>query len=702
MAGVGKTTLAKALYNQLLLGGSFKESCFLVNCREVCQTTQGLASLQQKLLNDILTSKNPVKVDNVDKGIKWIRARLLYTKVLVAIDDLDHRKQFEYLVGPFASGSVVIITTRDEEMLDKIGVEPRYRYRVYELDDDKSLTLFNHHAFGNAVPNSSFMVMTKEILGRAGGLPLALEVFGSYLYTRPEVGWKSFVKKLQQIPDSTIQQRLLICLDALESDDPMLKEIFLDIACFLVGLGMRSVVELLKTYYSDVDYKIGILKKRCLLTVDDSNKLRMHDLLLDMGRDVSRNNSPKQPEKHSRLWAVEDIHDVLKKHKGTEVIECIIPCDIEQGDSLNRVPFKISTETFKRMVNLRFLFLTDVDIIGSFEQTFEDLRWLLWDECPLTEFPSDFYPQKLVSLALPESKMRTMWGLNKVFENLKDLDMSHSCDLTATPDFTRLPCLETLKLMNCKSLEEVHISVGTLGKLVCLSLPGCVKLKRLPHTLCNLSALKVLDINICESLEALPVELGNIKSLEEFIASGLSSVSILPDSIGRLSNLVMLSLRENGNLETLPDTICNLSALKVLNIDNCTGLRALPKELGKMESLKHLSMSGLNLSEIPNSIGNLHELVVLLLSDNENLRNLPHSICSLRSLEALYISGCKKLDILPENFGDLTKSEELYDEYAWIKYCESGYYSNYFKPMPLFYAGMRELYSETEPCCIII
>ena len=96
------------------------------------------------------------------------------------------------------------------------------------------------------------------------------------------------------------------------------------------------------------------------------------------------------------------------------MIECIIPCDIEQGDSLNRVPFKISTETFKRMVNLRFLFLTDVDIIGSFEQTFEDLRWLLWDECPLTEFPSDFYPQKLVSLALPESKMRTMWGLNKV------------------------------------------------------------------------------------------------------------------------------------------------------------------------------------------------------------------------------------------------------------------------------------------------
>lgn len=39
----------------------------------------------------------------------------------------------------------------------------------------------------------------------------------------------------------------------------------------------------------------------------------MHYLLRDMPREVSSNNLPNEPQKHSRLWGVEDIRDVLKK-----------------------------------------------------------------------------------------------------------------------------------------------------------------------------------------------------------------------------------------------------------------------------------------------------------------------------------------------------------------------------------------------------
>ncbi|XP_063938296.1 TMV resistance protein N-like [Daucus carota subsp. sativus] len=414
MGGVGKTTLAKALYNQLLQG-NFQGFSFLANVRETSGTTIGITSLQQQLINDVLKSKTIVQVHNVDQGTSIIRARISLIKVLVVIDDLEHHKQYESLVEPFDSGSLVIITTRHEELLDSVEVEPRYRFMVNELDNAESLTLFTRHAFRNTKPNKTLMVLTKEILRHAGGLPLALEVFGSYLYKRPEIGWQYFVEKLRQrITNSTIQQRLVISLDALESDDPMLKKMFLDIACFFIGRIKEDVVNIMETYYLYADHNIDILRKRSLLTINSKNQIGMHDLLRDIGREVSCNNSPDEPGKHSRLWASKDVFNVLKNHKGTEAIEGII-YNFDCMDTFSNLSF--ATEAFKRMSKLRFLHLSYLNITGSFEQKLEDLRWLQWYWCPLKYFPSEFHPQKLVVLELHGSTMTEMCLL-KVFEKL--------------------------------------------------------------------------------------------------------------------------------------------------------------------------------------------------------------------------------------------------------------------------------------------
>ncbi|XP_074328451.1 disease resistance protein Roq1-like [Apium graveolens] len=155
-----------------------------------------IVSLQQQLINDVLKCKD-INVDNIGQGTKLIGTRICSTKVLVVIDDSDHHEQFKSLVKPFASGSVVIISTRNEQILDTIEVEPRYRYMVKKLDDAESLTLFTQHAFGNAKPKNSLMALCKDVLRHAGGLLLALEVFDASLYKKPEVGWKYFIEKLQ-------------------------------------------------------------------------------------------------------------------------------------------------------------------------------------------------------------------------------------------------------------------------------------------------------------------------------------------------------------------------------------------------------------------------------------------------------------------------------------------------------------------------
>jgi hypothetical protein len=50
---------------------------------------------------------------------------------------------------------------------------------------------------------------------------------------------------------------------------------------------------------------------RSLVSIDEYNRLRMHDLIQDMGREVVREVSPLEPGKRSRIWNHEDVIEVL-------------------------------------------------------------------------------------------------------------------------------------------------------------------------------------------------------------------------------------------------------------------------------------------------------------------------------------------------------------------------------------------------------
>lgn len=93
--------------------------------------------------------------------------------------------------------------------------------------------------------------------------------------------------------------------------------------------------------------------------------------------------------------------------QGTKHIEGIIPHNLYYQDSLEGVTF--TAETFRKMVNLRFLYLEKGYISESFKQTFDALRWLCWESFPLPYLPSELRLQKLIILELPHSDLRIMW-----------------------------------------------------------------------------------------------------------------------------------------------------------------------------------------------------------------------------------------------------------------------------------------------------
>ncbi|KAH9725644.1 Disease resistance-like protein DSC1 [Citrus sinensis] len=66
----------------------------------------------------------------------------------------------------------------------------------------------------------------------ADGLPLALEIMGSFLFGMRKAEWKDALDRLKYVPDQKIFEILKISYDGLQETE---KKIFLDIACFFKG-----------------------------------------------------------------------------------------------------------------------------------------------------------------------------------------------------------------------------------------------------------------------------------------------------------------------------------------------------------------------------------------------------------------------------------------------------------------------------------
>eukprot|EP00261_Vitis_vinifera_P032169 XP_019073412.1 PREDICTED: TMV resistance protein N-like [Vitis vinifera] len=114
IGGIGKTTLAKIVYNQNFY--KFEGACFLSSVSK-----RDLLQLQNELLK-ALTGPYFPSARNIYEGINMIKDRLRFRKVLVILDDIDDQAQLEFLAV--------------------------FRlYEVKELNSEEALHLFSLYAF---------------------------------------------------------------------------------------------------------------------------------------------------------------------------------------------------------------------------------------------------------------------------------------------------------------------------------------------------------------------------------------------------------------------------------------------------------------------------------------------------------------------------------------------------------------------------
>ncbi|XP_039172388.1 disease resistance protein RUN1-like [Eucalyptus grandis] len=282
MGGIGKTTLAKCIYNQL--SNKFVHVSFLPNVRETTRR-HGITYLQSQLISDILQNKS--EVSRIDDGISIIKSRFKGKKVLILLDDIDDKSQLDALAREchwFMVGSVIIVTTRNKAILDQSKFEVDYKYELKELDKVQTLLLFNRHAFRMDHSLREFEGISRDIISNMGGLPLALQVVGSYLYKKMNRQvWEDVREQLKNEPHRDVQKILQISYDALEDGN---KQNFLDIVCFFIGKERRFAMYMWEDCGLYPSQGIEELKLRCLIKMRDDGRFEMHDQLRDLGRSI--------------------------------------------------------------------------------------------------------------------------------------------------------------------------------------------------------------------------------------------------------------------------------------------------------------------------------------------------------------------------------------------------------------------------------
>uniref|UniRef100_A0A2N9FND5 TIR domain-containing protein n=1 Tax=Fagus sylvatica TaxID=28930 RepID=A0A2N9FND5_FAGSY len=452
--------------------------------------------------------------------------------------------------GWFGRGSIIIITTRDQHLLIRNEVTEEEIYKAKKLNDDEALKLFSRKAFKQDYPAEGYEVLSKKVIYYAKGLPLALEVLGSFLFHRKPDAWESALEPGQRsrlwcsehvlhvLKHSTGTEKV----ESISLSSPSKGEEHLNVEAFSKMKNLR----LLKISNVQLPHGLNYL----------SNELRF--LNWD-GYPLESMPTSFQPYKlvelimpHSRI---KQLWDGIGSSEWLKLI------------NLSNSKNLIMTPDFTRVPNLEILILKGCTRMSKIHASLGDLKRLIL------------------------------------------LDLNGCIGLKSLPYKISLESLEIFVLSGCSRLKKFPEIVGNMLRLSKLYLDGTA-IKELPLSVERLTGLTLLNLRDCKNFSSLPSEhLGNVEGLEELDVSR-TAIRELPSSIVHLKNLTALSLRGCEGLSSKssnkllpfpsipsPDTMsliwpslsvlcsltkldlsyCNLQAISKDIGLNCTSLRLLPE-----------------------------------------------------------------------------------------------------------------------------
>ncbi|XP_027157095.1 putative late blight resistance protein homolog R1B-17 [Coffea eugenioides] len=206
MPGLGKTTLAKKVYNDPLVTSHFYT-------RAWCTVSQ--VYHRKNLLLEILTcihSKLPEKISEMceEDLASEVRRGLLRTRYLIVLDDIWDTEAWNELEASFPdnrNGSRVIVTSRKSDVADPIDELDEGPHFLRPLTPDESWDLLNMKLFpGNDLPPPELCDLQTKIVEMCQGLPLTIIILAGILANEDQHGWKALVDGLSSRIVSSTEQ----------------------------------------------------------------------------------------------------------------------------------------------------------------------------------------------------------------------------------------------------------------------------------------------------------------------------------------------------------------------------------------------------------------------------------------------------------------------------------------------------------------
>ncbi|XP_058721608.1 putative disease resistance RPP13-like protein 1 [Vicia villosa] len=612
MGGLGKTTLAKLLYNDHHVKNKFKVRGWAHIPKDL-----DIFTVTKTILESV--TAGTIADTNLDNLQVQLQQTLSNTKFLLVLDDIWYGKYVGWnnLIDIFnvgQKGSKIIISTRDERVVLPMQ-KFLYVHHLRSLETEDSWSLLARHAFveTNHQKHPNLEIIGRKIAKKCGGLPLAAVALGGILRTNlSQDHWSDVLNNsIWEQTNDDVQPALLLSYRFLPAslkgcfaycsifpkNSILIKKM---VAKLWIAEGLVPRPESEKNWekvaekYFDELVSRSLIRQRFLARVESG--FEMHDLINDLAMTASfpycirlDDHKPDQRVRHLSYDRVEyNSFDKFVKLHGLIGLRTFLPMPL-QGylEYDNSVSWKLIFDLLSKMTHLHVLSLSHYKIITELPNSIGNLKYLRYLNLSSTEIKR--LPSETCKLYnLQTLLLSSCQELTELPKDIGKLAKLRHLDIKGTPleempiQLSRLENLQTLSDFIVSSVKDVGLKIEDLGKF--------------PHLRGSLSISKLE--NVIEPSHASQANLGVKKEIDELELGWSYSAP----SNSKIQSVVLERLRPSINLKSLTfsryggDKLPNwlgdplFSNMVKLTISKCNVCSKLPS-LGQLGNLKELSIS---------------------------------------------------------------------------------------------------------------
>ncbi|XP_045827016.1 disease resistance protein RPM1-like [Trifolium pratense] len=701
MGGLGKTTLAKQVFNNKEVVGHF-------DCRVWITVSESyyIEGLLRGMLNELYKQKGdtpPQDISQMDRGslISVLRNYLQQKRYVFVFDDvwnIHFWNEIENACIDNRMGSKIFITTRKMDVAKNCQKSSFIEvHQLQPLTDDQSFELFKKKTFqfddsDGCCPNKLNDISFK-IAKKCKGLPLAIVAIGGLLSTKEKnvIEWRRFCKnmtlelkkdsnliainKILALSYEDLPFHLKSCLlyfgmypeDYIVHSKTLIRQWIAE--GFVKEESGNTLEEVAEGYLTELIHRS--LVQVSSVTIDGKTKsCCVHDLTramilekcedLSFCKNISGNGHSSLSGSIRRLSITTHSNDFMKRIENSRVRSLFLFADNSQllSEDFTRRIFR----EYRRLKVLEFGVFSNVRLSNILRENLGSLihlKYLSFNIVELIKLPESI--SMLQNLETLDMRHTIFYDLPKEVSKLRKLQHLLSSGMWMFKLKGGIGGMESLQTLSSVKIEDgddgikIIKELGKLRQLRKLSLFHVMEdhistlsssLNEMQH-LENLSILSITVTKNCYDLTDLhlnppPSKLRTLKLI--------GMLKKFPEWILQLQNLVKLKLEYTKLIDDPIKLLENMQNLLFLSIikDAYKG-ESLHFHDGGFQNLKELHLIGLtNLYSIVIEKGALQSLKKFELYDIPNLKTVPAGIQHLEKLQVLNVRDVPHVELYPK------------------------------------------------------